>query len=84
MWAAIHESCIREMHYFNKFRKFSPTKVPKYSIDEVSVRVTTPTYHAHEPLGMQILARTLLPAHQHQRVFIVHTPTLAGPHPCNT
>ena len=42
------------MLYFNQFRKFSPTKVPKYSIDKVIVCV-----HAHEPLGMQILARTL-------------------------
>ena len=29
-------------------------------MNEVIVRVTTPTYHAHEPLGMQILARTLV------------------------
>ena len=50
---------IHEMLYFNQFRRFSPTKVPKYSIDKVIVRVTTPTYHAHEPLGTQILARTL-------------------------
>ena len=51
---------IREMLYFKQFRRFLPAKVPKYSIDEVIVRVTTPTRHAHEPLGMLILARTLV------------------------
>ena len=51
---------IREMLYFKQFRKLLPAKVPKYSMDEVIVRVTTPTNHAHEPLGMPILARTLI------------------------
>ena len=40
---------------FNQFRKFSYAKVPKYSIDKVIVRVTTPTHHSHKPLGMQFL-----------------------------
>ena len=31
-----------------------------YSIDEVIAHVATPIHHAHEPLGMQILARTLM------------------------
>ena len=39
---------------------FPPVKVPKYSIDEAIVRVTTPIHHPHEPLGMKILARTLV------------------------
>ena len=60
VWAAIRESVIRVMLYFNQFRKFSPAKILRYSIDEVIVRVTTPTRHAHELLGMQILARTLV------------------------
>ena len=51
---------IREILYFNQFRKFSPAKVPKYSSDKVIVSVTAPTHHAHEPLGIQILARTLM------------------------
>ena len=59
---------IREMLYFNQFRKFSPEKVLIYSIDKVIVRVTTPTHHAHEPLGMQILARTLSDAATHSAV----------------
>ena len=49
----------RKMLYFNQLRRFPPEKVPKYSIDEVIVRVSTPTHHDHEPLGIQILARTL-------------------------
>ena len=52
-----------EMLY--EFRKFSPAKVPKYSIDEVIERVTTPTHHAHEPLEMLILARILVFASNH-------------------
>ena len=50
---------ICEMLYFNQLRKFSPGKVPKYSLNEVIVRVTMPTHHAHKPFGKQILARTL-------------------------
>ena len=38
------------MLYFNQSRKFLPAKVPKYLTDKVIVRVTTPTYHAHEHL----------------------------------
>ena len=42
-------------------QKFSPAKVSNYSIGDVAASVTTPTFHAHEPLGLLFLATTLEP-----------------------
>ena len=61
VWAAICESFIREILNLNRSAKVSTCEsFSCYSISNVAASVTTPTYHAHEPLGLRFLAKTTL------------------------
>ena len=77
---SIKDFILKMLYFCNQSRKFSPVQLPKYPMDEVIVRVTTPTYHTHEPLGIQTLARTLV----HKRVDYILSHCIYVPMPKNT